>query len=137
MQDHVALIIIRDNKTLFVRRSLKKKALPGLWAFASGTIEMGETPLQTAKREVKEELNLDLKSGKVIAVEDLAEMKTRLHFVVCEVLSGEPTICEPDEIEEFAWMNFNEFFHKFSDDQIGHGLIWLRANPKIWQAYNL
>jgi len=30
-------------------------------------------------------------------------------------------------------MKFEEFFNKFSDAEIGHGLIWLRKNPEVWK----
>jgi len=29
-------------------------------------------------------------------------------------------------------MSMEDFFEKFSDDNIGHGLIWLRKNPDVW-----
>ena len=47
---------------------------------------------------------------------------------------GEATIKEPNEIDKIEWMTFNDFFNKFSDDEIGHGLVWLRKNPHLWNT---
>jgi ADP-ribose pyrophosphatase YjhB (NUDIX family) len=137
MKDHVALVIRQGSKTLFVQRSLQKTTLPGMWAFASGTVEDGETLQQTAIREAKEELAVDVVPIKVMAVHDLVEMNTRLHFVLCEIKNGTPTIVARSEIEQIAWMNFHTFFETFNDSQIGHGLVWLRTQPKLWQNENL
>ena len=38
-------------------------------------------------------------------------------------------------MDEIEWMKFNDFFDRFDDDNIGHGLIWLRKNPHIWESY--
>ncbi len=133
MKDHVAILIKNDSKTLFVQRSLKKKTLPGLWAFASGTVEVDESIEQTAIREAKEELDIHVKPIKVLAVHELPELNTRLHFVICEITEGVPTILTPDEIEQIKWMTFQEFFNIFDDTQIGHGLVWLRTRPNLWQ----
>ena len=54
------VVIIKDNKLLLVQE-LKEIAY-GLWDFPGGKIEEGETALEAAKREIKEELNAELKN---------------------------------------------------------------------------
>lgn len=137
MKEHVGIIVTKDGKSLFCKRSMKKKKLPGLWAFISGTCEPGETPEQTAEREAEEELGVTAQATTIMATQDLTELDTKLHFVLCDLTAGEPTIKEPDEIDELEWMTFDEFFTRFNDDQIGHGLIWLRQHPDIWQPHGL
>ena len=57
LQEHAAIIIANEKKEiLFVKRSLKKKTLPGIWAFPSGTKESNEKIEETAIREAMEEL---------------------------------------------------------------------------------
>lgn len=137
MKDHAALVLIKNGETLFVQRSLKKKSLPGLWAFASGTCQDNEPPKQTAIREAQEELDVEVRPLAVMAVHELPSLEARLHFVICQLSSGEPTIKAPDEIEQLKWMTFEDFFSTFDNSQIGHGLIWLRANPKVWRLHGL
>ena len=133
MKDHAAIIIRDgDGRILFIQRSMKKSTLPGAWSFPSGTVEEGEDVLSTAVRESMEELGVDVLAEKVLSTLDLPEFSARLHFVLCSVKDGEPTIKEPDEIDVINWMSMEDFFERFSDDEIGHGLIWLRANPDVW-----
>lgn len=47
-------IVINDGKVLLVRHN------KGHWDFPKGHVEPGETEEQTAKREVKEETNIDV-----------------------------------------------------------------------------
>jgi len=130
--NHAVLVLKDRDKILFVKRSIKKKTLPGAWAFPSGTIKEKETSFQTIVREAKEELDIEANPLKIITETELPEFSTKLSFILCNIKRGTPIINEPDEIEELAWMTFNEFFNKFSDNEIGHGLVWLRKNPEIW-----
>jgi hypothetical protein len=41
------------------------------------------------------------------------------------------------EAERLAWMSMKDFFAKYTDDEIGHGLRWLRAKPEVWQKAGL
>ena len=137
MQDHAVLVIRSGSKCLFVQRSFTKKTLPGAWAFASGTVEAEETIEETAKREAKEELGLIVSVQKVFASHELPNFNTILHFVLCNLVEGEPIIHAPDEIEAFEWISLSDFFEKYNDSQIGHGLVWLRANTNIWMQEGL
>ena len=60
----------------------------------------------------------------------------KLYFLICNVLSGSPFIKDVNEIEEIEWLTFNQFFDKYNDDQIGHGLIFLRQTPSAWKKYS-
>lgn len=133
MEDHAVYVIQKDGKYLFVQRSKQKKTLPGAWAFASGTVEEGESIDAAAKREAMEEVGVTVKPIRTFAVRDLPDAGVTLHFVLCELVSGEPKPVEKDEIEAVAWLSFENFFAKYTDEQIGHGLRWLRTQPQLWR----
>jgi 8-oxo-dGTP diphosphatase len=59
MKEVTAAIIINDNKFLICQRS-KTDKLSGKWEFPGGKIEPGETPEECLKREIKEELNIEI-----------------------------------------------------------------------------
>lgn len=132
MKEHAALILKNDDgKILFVKRSMSKKTLPGAWSFPSGTREEGEDIYQTAKREAKEELDTDIEVEKILATQEIPEFSTKLIYVVAK-LKNNPEIKQFHEIEKLEFMSFEEFFSRFSDNEIGHGLVWIRKNKDLW-----
>lgn len=135
MEEHAVLVLKdKNNKILFVKRSMQKKILPGAWAFPSGTLEKEENVYETIKREAREELGIEVNPLKILVKTELQEFSAKLCFVLCEIKKGAPKINEPKEIEKIEWMTFNDFFKRFSDNEIGHGLVWLRKNPQIWRG---
>ena len=60
MKDVTAAVIIKDEKILICKRSKNDKQ-GGKWEFPGGKIEAGETPEECLKREIKEELDLNIK----------------------------------------------------------------------------
>ena len=135
MREHAAILIRDEDRFLFVRRSKGKKTLPNIWAFPSGTKEEGESLAETAIREAEEELGIYVDVEETLAVQELPEFGVRLHFLVCGILSGEPIIKDYNEIEEMEWLTFENFFDKYEDAQIGHGLIFLRKNNILWEKF--
>lgn len=133
MKEHVAMVVRNDDGDfMFIQRALTKKTLPGAWSFPSGTIEEGEDVLETARRECKEEFGVKVLADKVFGSVDLSEFDVRLHFVLCYLDDKEPKSFDKKEIEEIEWFSMEDFFERFEDDEIGHGLVWLRKNPEVW-----
>ena len=65
-----------DEKILLQKRALTKKVFPGLWDISvAGHIGAGEEVLESAKREVLEEIGLELDE------KDLIKIGTRIHQV--------------------------------------------------------
>lgn len=135
MINHAAIVLHDGDKILFVQRSATKKSLPNVWAFASGTVEEGESIEETIVREAKEELGVNVSVESTLTAAELPELDVKLYFVVCVSKSGKPSIQESDEIQSLRWLTFTEFFTEYNDSQIGHGLIYLRKNPNIWQKH--
>lgn len=63
MRQRAAGIIIQDGKILLLHRHKSGKVY---YIIPGGGIENGETPQQAAKREIKEETDLDVEIGELI-----------------------------------------------------------------------
>lgn len=61
LENPVAGAIIRDNENRYLLVQEKQPGAYGLWNLPAGWIDEGESPQQTAIREAKEEVGLDVK----------------------------------------------------------------------------
>ena len=69
-------VFTADHKIVLQKRALTKKVLPGLWDIsAAGHIGAGESVISAAKREVLEELGLELSE------KELLKIGTRVHQI--------------------------------------------------------
>lgn len=110
---HVTCAILhKENKVLICQRSNEMK-LPLKWEFPGGKIEKGESRKECLKREIKEELDLD------IEVLDPLEMveyhypnfSISLYPFLCRIISGKLTVVEHaqakwvylDELDNYDW----------------------------------
>ena len=65
MRIRVAAIIVRNNKLLLVKHCKNNSYY---WLLPGGGVEVGETIYESLKRELKEELNVDIGSHELIFV---------------------------------------------------------------------
>ena len=102
----VGCIIFKDDKVLLIFQNNTN-----FWGFPKGHMEKGETELETAKREVKEEIGLD--------VDINPKYRYELHYVVRNEIDkttilylAKPTsneiVKQDSEIKEVKWLNFND-----------------------------
>ncbi|MFA5926392.1 MAG: NUDIX domain-containing protein [Parcubacteria group bacterium] len=96
-------VIIKNGKVLLAKR--KGSHSEGMWGSMGGHLEFGESPIETAKREALEELGIEI--GKIEFATCMSLNIKDKHFVdisfTAEIISGEPTIREPEKIEEIGW----------------------------------
>lgn len=76
-----------------------------MWGSMGGHVEFGETPIEAVKREAKEELDIEIGDLKFLTCTNL--IKGEKHYLdimfTAELVSGVPTIMEPDKIETIGW----------------------------------
>ena len=109
MQQGARAVILENGKILLGKR-LKKNSFYGQWCTFGGLSKTGETPEQTLKRELSEELGIDIVNPKLITVveNELHEVKGKLqqYYYVVKYWSG--TMTNKAEHMEIKWFSLNE-----------------------------
>lgn len=105
-----AAVLMKNGRFLIAQRP--KEAHQGLkWEFPGGKIEAGEDVASCLKREIKEELDLDISVGEEIIVVEhqYGDKKVILHSHWCNYLGGETTA---RHCHDFRWVKSSEM-HSF------------------------
>lgn len=116
-----AAIIINNHKILCVQRNTNKYDYISLkFEFPGGKIEEGESKEQALMREIKEELNLDIKiESEYLTVEhQYPDFHLTMHSFIC---SCENTMLELTEHIDYKWLSRDELI----------GLDWAAADIPI------
>jgi A/G-specific adenine glycosylase len=100
---NVAAAVIRRDGCVLITQRPDKGLLGGLWEFPGGKQESGENLSTCLKREIKEELDIDIEVGKELGVfrHGYTHFKVTLHAFFCEITKGEP---HPLEAQTMAWV---------------------------------
>ncbi len=106
----VGVIIYNDSGQIFLARSHKWQ---DKWIVPGGHLDWGETLEECAKREVKEETNLDVDNIQLIDVQESIfseEFHKKKHMVfldfAAKAKNGEVML--NDELQEYKWFNAQE-----------------------------
>ena len=124
--------IIKGNEILL---AMKKRGFgAGLWNGYGGKLKDGESIYDAAKREVKEEIDIDVKSMKKVGVLNLyfegdkPDWNQQVHVFLIQEYNG-----EPKESEEMLpkWFKINEipYDKMWEDDK-----FWL---PKVIEGHSV
>jgi 8-oxo-dGTP diphosphatase len=106
----VAVIVDDDGRVLLTRRSIPP--FLDLWVMPGGKIDLGEPILEALKREVHEEVGLEVEvEGLVDVFEHITPGDENCHFVIL-YYRCRPLYCDvihnAQEVAEAAWVSCHE-----------------------------
>ncbi|MDR2212370.1 MAG: 8-oxo-dGTP diphosphatase MutT [Pseudomonadales bacterium] len=121
----VAAVILDANNRCLLALRPKHKHQGGLWEFPGGKVEAGETPLQALRRELQEELALEVQNAEpfLVTSHDYPGKRVTLDVWLVREFSGEPCGMEGQEL---CWYSPAEL----------QSLAFPAANYPILQALN-
>ena len=106
----IGVFVLKDGQFLMGQR--RNSHGHGSWSLPGGHQEFGESPTETASREVKEEADISIKNVRLGAVtNDFFEAEGK-HYITLWMLSefesGIPTVMEPDKLTgQWEWRDFD------------------------------
>jgi 8-oxo-dGTP diphosphatase len=107
-------IMERNGRFLVLRRIDPEPQLHHKWEFPGGGIEWGETPLETLKREMKEETGLIVQDATLLGIHthvwDLPTERVQVFLIVyCAQADSEEVVLSPEENDAYKWVTADEF----------------------------
>lgn len=117
----VAAVIVRSGKVFATQRGYGE--WKDWWEFPGGKIEAGESREEALRRELREELDIEVEVGSLIATVDYAypSFDLKMHCFFCTLLSSSISLLEH---EAACWVSPGEF----------DSLRWLPADEEILDA---
>ena len=111
----IGVMLLDDDKILLGHRATNKKDTGGIyetdcWALPGGKQEYDETFFEGAKREVKEETNLDIDKLELFGAAD--DIQPDRHYITMHVIarefSGNLKVMEPGSEDEWRWFSLDK-----------------------------
>lgn len=103
--------IIRDGEKVLVVKRKNEKIHPDKWLFPGGIVEEGESKEETLKREIKEEVGLNIEKviKKISEYEYSRENNEKTIGESYLVETKNKKVLPNEEISEFKWVTIEEF----------------------------
>jgi len=107
-----AFIINSKGEILLSKRSKNTRNEHGKWEAPGGQVHFGETREQAIKREIREELGIEIEIIRVLNVADEILKKDKQHWLpttfLVKIKRGKPKIMEPEKCDEIGWFSLNK-----------------------------
>jgi A/G-specific adenine glycosylase len=119
-----AAVICRGNRVLIARRP-PQGLLGGMWEFPGGKQQDGEDLPACLRREICEELGVEVRVGEPLGVYRHAytHFRVTLHAFCCTLLDGEPSPIQADDVRWISTSELSQYPMGKIDRQIAKTLV--------------
>jgi len=100
--------LIENGGVLLCLRTKERTSAPGVWDFPGGHVEPGESPEAALRRELREEIGIDIDPPTRPPDHRLMEGALDLKLWILHRWTGTPTNAAPDEHVTIGWFAFSE-----------------------------
>lgn len=117
--------IINNKKEILLTRRNFNKSYGGLWEATAGHVKSGETDLEGIKREVLEELGLDIKKSDFTFIKSLIRNQAILDVWVVNIpITLEDLNLKEDEVIDAKFVSIAEFKKMLDKGEIINNLSY-------------
>lgn len=110
MIEVATVLIVKDGKLYMTKRKSNEDCYAGKWTFPAGHVEAGEQPYVALKREMKEELGIEIKGAlqcsTISDMDPTSGQAFKHHMFIVKNWKGDLKGCK--EAEQAAWFSKNE-----------------------------
>ncbi len=124
-----ALIVNSQNEVLITQRSFSREHHPGKWETQSGRLKQGESVIEGLKREMKEELSIEIEPIIPLNTFHFFRGEGKVEHIgvtyLCRIKSGDIKV---DGIEEVAykWVRLEEALKIIEDGSVAQDIKLLQ-----------
>jgi len=106
----VKALIFKDERFLIVKRGSNEDVYAEEWDIPGGKVRFGENPIESLKREVREETGIQINVNKPLDVWTFFKDKSNIQVIgitfLCNFVSGDIVLGK--EHTDFKWISPNE-----------------------------
>ena len=127
--EHIAVAVIfieNDNGEFLIQKTSKEKG--GLFSSTGGHVNSGEKPLETIKREVKEELDVDIENKDIVDYGYLLyDMPLRFLYYIRKNIDINKVKVQKEEVDYVKYMSVEEINKLIEDNKVlkSHGIMFI------------
>ncbi len=109
------------DRVLIQRRSPRRKLMPGVWAVTSGSVIAGESVLQAARRELAEELGVQLEDADFECIGRMTRRNSLCNvFVVRRNIAVPDMRLQREEVAAVRWVTVEQLVEMLRSRRFHH-----------------
>lgn len=124
-------LIFREGRLLLAQRP-EGTHLAGMWEFPGGKREPDETWEECLRRELREELGVEIEVGDCLfeQAHDYPTRRVLLRFFHCRILAGQPTGLDGQRLAWVTALEMADYTFPPADAEL---VRRLRSEPEMWE----